>query len=55
MCQATAPAFVRVCRLEFIGDEAMQREKDIREHNADIFYSKRYSDDLYEYRYCLEV
>jgi hypothetical protein len=31
--------------------ELNQQEKDIREHSHDIFYSKRYNDDQFEYRY----
>ncbi|KGG51876.1 regulatory subunit of cyclin-dependent kinase [Mitosporidium daphniae] len=30
--------------------ELQQKRKDVAEYSGDIFYSKRYSDDLYEYR-----
>lgn len=34
-------------------EELEKRERDILEHSGDIFYSKRYSDDQYEYRHVI--
>lgn len=34
-------------------EELAQREKDIAEHSSSIIYSKRYSDDQYEYRHVI--
>lgn len=34
-------------------EESEKRERDILEHSGDIFYSKRYSDDHYEYRHVI--
>lgn len=34
-------------------EELAQREKDIAEHASSIIYSKRYSDDQYEYRHVI--
>jgi cyclin-dependent kinase regulatory subunit CKS1 len=34
-------------------EETLQRDKDIAEHSSSIIYSKRYSDDLFEYRHVI--
>jgi cyclin-dependent kinase regulatory subunit CKS1 len=34
-------------------EDLTQRERDILEHSGDIFYSKRYNDDRYEYRHVI--
>lgn len=34
-------------------EELAQREKDIAEHSESIVYSKRYSDDTFEYRHVI--